>query len=382
MDIRKRSPDTLNIDALQMLRALAALLVVVWHSGLAIKNTSAHYWLEGDAAFRAAHYPSFMNHLDMGVDIFFCISGFIMMMLVHKESPGQKAALSFFMKRAIRIAPPYWFFTILIVGVFFASDGKFNVGQLSADWNANLSHFWRSVLLIPQAQAPILGVGWTLIHEFQFYLLCTLSIMFGLNHRLLLILATLSVLSIALTLLGVVIFHGYGFSTYYIEFLFGALGFRWAKYVTRYAPLTQLAFALLIYLILSSMLDMANLRHAAPFLRPIGGAMIGFLLINGLIGADERYSLSNTLTGKYLMRLGDASYTLYLGHWFVLSLMGKIVGLTPHIPIALVIVWQLASITMAIMVSVVLSERIELPLHRSLVRKHLSWSVGKSLSQN
>lgn len=377
MNISKRS---LNIDALQMLRAIAALLVVVWHSGLAVKNTNVHYWLEGDAMFRAAHYPSFMNHLNIGVDIFFCISGFIMMMLIHKEPPSHKAALSFFMKRVIRIAPPYWFFTFLIIGVYFASGGKFNVGQLSADWGANLNHFWRSALLIPQTQAPILGVGWTLIHEFQFYLLCTLSIMLGLNHRLLLILAGLSVLAIALAMLDIVVFYGYGFSTYYIEFLAGALGFRWARHVTKYAPVTQIALALLAYLALSSALDIISLKHLAPFLSPIGGALIGFLLINGLIGADERYALSSTLAGRYLMRVGNASYTLYLAHWFVLSLMGKIIGLAPDIPTSLVIVWHLASITMAIVVSVFLSERMELPLHRKLAQKHLSWGLEKSWS--
>jgi len=31
-----------------------------------------------------------------------------------------------------------------------------------------------------------------------------------------------------------------------------------------------------------------------------------------------------------MMRIGDASYTRYLVHWFVLSIMGKLISVVPH----------------------------------------------------
>ncbi len=71
----------IEIRSLQMLRALAALLVVVCHSHVALRMNTHNYWVDGDPAFRAANHFFLFNHLDLGVDIFFAISGFIMAML-------------------------------------------------------------------------------------------------------------------------------------------------------------------------------------------------------------------------------------------------------------------------------------------------------------
>jgi peptidoglycan/LPS O-acetylase OafA/YrhL len=56
-DHGRRGPQ--NIDALQMLRAVAALLVVMWHSRLSIMHANNNYWVEGDFLYRASHYPAF-----------------------------------------------------------------------------------------------------------------------------------------------------------------------------------------------------------------------------------------------------------------------------------------------------------------------------------
>ena len=118
-----------NVAALQILRAIAAILIVIWHSHLAIKYASANYWIEGNAQYRAAHYPSVLNHLDIGVDIFFCISGFIMALLIYKAAPSATASLTFLIRRALRILPPYWFFSCLVVVAFVMSAGKFNAAR-------------------------------------------------------------------------------------------------------------------------------------------------------------------------------------------------------------------------------------------------------------
>jgi exopolysaccharide production protein ExoZ len=68
------------------------------------------------------------------------------------------------------------------------------------------------------------------------------------------------------------------------------------------------------------------------------------------------------------MRIGDASYTLYLSHWFVLSIMGKLLGLVPASPVGIVAAWHLLSILTAIVLAVWMAERVELPAHRQLLR--------------
>ncbi len=350
------------------------MMVVVWHSHLAIKNTIHNYWLEGDAIYRGSHYPAFLNHLDLGVDIFFCISGFIMYMLIEKLSPNAESSLRFLLNRAIRIFPPYWFFSILVVIAFLLSKGSFNVGQLSGDLSVDSFRFLTSILLLPQPQSPILGVGWTLVHESLFYFVCGLLVIAGLNRRLPEVLAAVSIVAVILAVLNIPILFGYAFSTFYIEFLFGALAYKLYKTnrITTF-PILTILFGGVCYLSVCYILDFQIVHNITFFTRQLGGGLVGFLLISGVIGADKKYSISTTILGSLLMRIGDASYTLYLMHWFVLSIMGKIIGLVPGVPLLVVAIWHLLSIATAIAFAVFLAERIELPFHRWLLQRVKSY---------
>ena len=69
------------------------------------------------------------------------------------------------------------------------------------------------------------------------------------------------------------------------------------------------------------------------------------------------------------MRIGDASYTLYLLHWFILSLMGKVIIFIPEISLVMVIIWHALSLLTAIALSVLFAEKLELPFHRWLKRR-------------
>ncbi len=79
-----------NFPSVQILRALAALLVVIWHSHLAIKIFANNYWTSdiaghGQSASIIGFFP--LHYLYIGVDIFFVISGFIMAMLIERAPP-------------------------------------------------------------------------------------------------------------------------------------------------------------------------------------------------------------------------------------------------------------------------------------------------------
>lgn len=354
-----------KLNSLQILRAVSAILVVLWHSSLVTKHTTYNYWPEVGAD-RALHYPSVLNHLDFGVDIFFCISGFIMYMLIRDSSPSFGAALRFLSTRAIRILPPYWLFTALIVLVFFISSGKFNVGKLSGDLSTDGSRLFTSMLLVPQEQFPILGVGWSLIHEALFYILCGFLIVVKLNRWLPEILGLSSIVAIFLELYGVQIFYGYFLSTFYFEFFLGALAYKFSARITPF-PILTIAAGIGCYVIFCHILDADTFSNTRSLVRPIGGGLVGILLIIGLIGADEKYSISDTNIGRLFTRIGNASYVLYLFHWFVLSFMGKLIGLTPNVPVFVIALWHFLSILIAIALALFLAERFELPLHRRLL---------------
>jgi exopolysaccharide production protein ExoZ len=356
-----------SITSLQVLRALAAVLVVCWHSRLAIMHALHNYWPDGDAAFRAAHYPSALNHLDVGVDIFFCISGYIMCLLVRDLPATLNGAGTFLAKRILRIFPPYWVFTALVIAAFALSAGKFNIGFLSGAFAADAPRILGSLLLLPQGNAPVLGVGWTLIHEFLFYVLCTVSVLTGVNRRLPQVLAGLSLAAVALGLLNITLGHGYVLSPFIIEFMFGALAFRVGGKLSRVAPWVQLAAALVVYLAVSLALDAHPELATSSVMRSVGFGAVGFLFITGLGPAEHRYGWLKSAFGVLLIRIGNASYTLYLSHWFVLSALGKLLKFMPNLPIAVLALWQGACIAAAIAIALRLAEHGELPLHRRLV---------------
>lgn len=75
-----------KLDSIQLLRAIAATAVVVYHIPL----------------FREGAW---------GVDIFFVISGFIMALVTERSTRH------FFAKRVIRVVPLYWLGTFGVFGV-------------------------------------------------------------------------------------------------------------------------------------------------------------------------------------------------------------------------------------------------------------------------
>ena len=90
---------------LQILRAVAALIVVLYH----IRGTAESY----------NYNPKIISLLgnlgSSGVDIFFVISGFIML---HTQFDNKQTVLNFFKKRIIRIAPLYWLVTTVVILIY------------------------------------------------------------------------------------------------------------------------------------------------------------------------------------------------------------------------------------------------------------------------
>jgi exopolysaccharide production protein ExoZ len=131
------------ISNLQLLRALAALAVVFYHT---------------DYRFGAGVHTEFQ-----GVAVFFVISGFIMTYITRKDASG------FLTHRLIRIVPLYWMNTLAMVAAAALAS--------TAIWaDTTWSHLAYSLLFIPYRNGagniePLLTVGWTLNLEMLFYLL-------------------------------------------------------------------------------------------------------------------------------------------------------------------------------------------------------------------
>jgi peptidoglycan/LPS O-acetylase OafA/YrhL len=146
---------TNKLISIQILRCLAALMIVGFHSNSPISHFSHAYWRWSDDLFMAAHYPSWANHLPAGVDIFFCISGFVMSMLADRARSTN--ARSFIVDRFARLLPPYWLFTMIPIAVYLVSP-CFDFGS-TGDCGHDAARIVKSFFSIPQNRTPILGVA-------------------------------------------------------------------------------------------------------------------------------------------------------------------------------------------------------------------------------
>ncbi len=149
------STSTGRIEAIQYLRAFAALCVVLFHAGGVV--ASPRYLDAGYVEFYTAG-------LDAGVDLFFVISGFIIAMPFFLR-PKQPSAQTFLKNRLLRIYP----MTILTTAIFALATIVFS-GMASLD----LAQVLHSILLLP-FDGPLLPVVlWSLRQEILFYLIFTL----------------------------------------------------------------------------------------------------------------------------------------------------------------------------------------------------------------
>lgn len=140
------------LDNIQALRGLAVLLVLVFH----LHELEAHY-VSGPRFL-----PDFAAIGRCGVDLFFAISGAVMVLSTRGRFGLAGETARFALRRALRIYPLYWFYSALTLSVYLLPATAVGPGWVDVDFGA-------SFLLWPQEKPPLLLVGWTLWHELYFY---------------------------------------------------------------------------------------------------------------------------------------------------------------------------------------------------------------------
>jgi exopolysaccharide production protein ExoZ len=151
-----------TIESIQILRGLAALMVVIYHALSALSGG----------------YPEMQfQTLQGGVDIFFVISGVIMWVSVG--SKDDSTPLAFLVDRVRRIAPLYWIFTLILA--LAAVSFPYLMKSATVTWPFLAS----SLLFLPYPHPkigkywPLLIPGWSLNLEMFFYILFALSLWIG-----------------------------------------------------------------------------------------------------------------------------------------------------------------------------------------------------------
>ncbi|MDF5753818.1 acyltransferase [Spongiactinospora sp. TRM90649] len=160
------SPPSLGrIAELDLLRFLAALAVVAFHYLVAF----ASIW--GERPSKLFPATASMAGLGiLGVELFFMISGFVILMTVWGRGIG-----GFARSRLVRLFPAYWVSVLAVVGVYgLTTATALNPRLSTGEYAVNLTMLQRAF-----GVTDANGVYWSLWVELRFYLLIAVLVLAG-----------------------------------------------------------------------------------------------------------------------------------------------------------------------------------------------------------
>jgi len=300
---------TSRFDGIQALRFLAAALVVVTHATL-----YTHERL--DESVPVWHFG------EIGVRIFFAISGFVMIVSTRSMVGTADGWKRFSMRRLIRIVPVYW----LATGVMAAGA----LAGLFPNLVLTAGHVAASLFFVPMRSPssgelwPLLVQGWTLNYEMFFYAVFAACLLLPARLRL----GTVAGLFGLLAAAGLAVNSDNAvFVTYtrpiILEFVAGmAIGRLW---LAGRVPGRAMAIGLIGA-------SLAGFAAIGIFRLPFDEWTCGPLaaaLVCGTAALERRASMAQL---KLPALLGAASYSIYLWHTFAISVVaraGAAAGLPP-----------------------------------------------------
>ena len=181
---------TQKLDSIQILRAVAAIAVVGVHS---IARAARTFPVQAPHSF-LANYHDLFRLGTAGVDIFFVISGFVMM-YVHYDQFGERTApRRFLARRIIRLVPLYWALTgFAVVLLAVAPRLFFYHSEVDLPWVIGSFLF---IQIAPHSGpvGPVIGLGWSLDFEMFFYAIFALALLLARRSAVLFIGATFGML--------------------------------------------------------------------------------------------------------------------------------------------------------------------------------------------
>lgn len=297
----------LHFDSIQSLRGLAALFVLCQH-------------------------VRFLNFGAFGVDIFFCISGFMIMFST------QKSTKYFFRKRLIRILPLYYLMTLGTYGLLALFPSMFQQTRL------HFSYLIKSLLFLPfdiggGVIQPLMRIGWTVNCEMFFYLLFFLSYHISMRYRGL-ICSILLMVPVGIAQLCSPrirswqsplgrelspIFTFYG-DPVMLEFIFGIIAYYLLQYLYRRHTVHEIPIWISYISAISIPVIFCLLAYFTPRINVIGFRRLPLwgipalllLLLAFLAGLHIKMPRCTTM-------IGNISYSLYLVHYYPVMLLDRAV---------------------------------------------------------
>lgn len=360
------APPLGQLAPVQMLRAVAALAVAFAHT----QHHAAAAAAKAGAGFAGSHILPW----DAGVDLFFIISGFIM---VHASAglAGQPGAGKvFLLRRLVRIVPLYWLClsAYLVLAGLFAAGGPalpLGTGNVLASYL-----FWPRDVFGDGHARPLYDLGWTLNYEMLFYAIFALGL--TLPRRLALpaiVLALGALVLLGQLVQGLPVPLRFWSQPIVLEFVLGmalaqahAQGLRLARPVALGLVLLGLGLLMVDPAGLMAKPEGSILPNDAR--RLLGWGLPAAMIFAGLVLGHGPAGQPGPVQ-RFAVALGDASYALYLTHPFVIVAWRKLwfgMGLQASLG-----VWAFmaSSLVLATGVALLTFRLFERPLTRALTAR-------------
>lgn len=285
-DSCKNNLNPQKLDNIQYLRAFAAANVVLFH---VVGYTNI------DHKYTTSFFKFLTGWGQNGVDMFFVISGFIM---IYIQNLKARSPIAFILERIRRIVPIYWLFNFIMLALVLIFPSSFNTIKFNISWILTSLFF---VSGYAGFKNPFLLPGWTLEIEMLFYFLFFGSLFNKKPHIQLSVMLILIVIS-AIMLRSHIMF----------EFAFGIIIGLLYKYR---ATNTKIAISCMVIGIIALLSTIGQTELAVRYRSIFWGIPSSFILI-GFINIKQ---FKNT----FLSSLGDASYSIYLIQVFAIPVFFK-----------------------------------------------------------
>jgi len=306
-----------KLISVQALRGIAVLLVLFFH----LSEVRRHYF----GMLFSSNFSSFGN---AGVDLFFVISGFVVVGVARRvERTGARGALDFIYDRAARIYPIYWIYSLVLIIPFLLNPALVN--SLSRMHGAG--DYLRSFLLLPNATSPVLLVGWTLVFEVYFYAILAAMLLTRVPIAAALVGWAAALIICNLSWIGTTDAPtnpvlALVSSPLSLEFVMGAaVSYALLRPVRKRGASLLVVLAVIIVAVLCFTLDLPR-EDINPWFRTLVYGPIGVILLIGTVSLEELFHFRYF---AWLIAIGDASYSIYLSHTLILSAAGRLLGASP-----------------------------------------------------
>lgn len=295
--------------SLQMLRAVAALVVMWSHSIIELERISG---------VDLAAISPILRMGRVGVDVFFVISGFVMVYVSVDGFSRPKETKRFLLRRIARVVPVYWFYTSLVLLIGIIAPKLLRGLDLSPLYVA------ASYLFIPMQPSdggemhPLFGLGWTLNYEMFFYVLFAPLLLLTLNRAMI----VLNLIFLSLVFCGLWLEPADGAFWFWtrsiiLEFVSGALlaviFIKGLRHETTSA-IVMVGVAIIWLFVMATYWNRGN--SDVRFL--VTGIPAILIAAAFILTKPSSLDLTTQSITRMFLLLGDASYSLYLVHMFVI----------------------------------------------------------------